>query len=139
MTINNYLISTVKRKKKLGRGIGSGRGKTCGKGTKGQKSRTGGTIRQGFEGGQTPVFRRFPKIGPRSKRAKRVYEIINLEKLEKSEQIKDGQTLDFSNSKFPVKILGNGSFNKKLTIIASHFSEKAKEEIERNGGDFKLL
>jgi large subunit ribosomal protein L15 len=67
MTINNYLTAIVKKKKIVGRGIGSGRGKTAGRGTKGQKARKSGRPRQGFEGGQTPVYRRFPKRGFKTK------------------------------------------------------------------------
>src|SRR4051795_9345635 len=105
MTINNYLTTIVKKKKLLGRGEGSGSGKTCGRGQKGQKARKSGHTRPGFEGGQTQVYRRFPKRGGGFK-PKISYQIINLERLEKDQKITTGQTLDFSHKKQPIKILG---------------------------------
>src|SRR5438128_10004083 len=123
MTISNYLVSIRSKKKKIvGRGIGSGRGKTAVRGTKGQKSRKSGLPRPGFEGGQTPIYRRFPKHGQGFKREKIVYQIINLEKLEKDHKITSGQILDFSHKKMPVKILGMGKFSKSLIIKAFAFS-----------------
>src|SRR5437016_6756350 len=99
-TKNNYLITIVKKRKIVGRGIGSGRGKTSGRGQKGQGARKSGHVRPGFEGGQTPVFRRFPKRGFKTKQL--TYQIINLAKLEKDPQITNGQTIDFTNQKSPV-------------------------------------
>src|SRR3954465_11186189 len=110
MTINNYLTTIVKKKKLLGRGEGSGSGKTCGRGQKGQKSRKSGHTRPGFEGGQTQVYRRFPKRGFKTKSL--TYRIVNLEKLEKDERIVAGQVVDFSQKKSPVKILGEGGLSK---------------------------
>src|SRR4051812_29043259 len=114
--INNYLTTIVKKKKIVGRGIGSGRGKTCGRGGKGQTARTGGGTRPGFEGGQTPIFRRFPKRGGGLKPPQVSYRVINLGELEKDPKIARGQTLDFLQDKQLVKILGEGKLTKNLTI-----------------------
>nr|CAG8632972.1 6255_t:CDS:2 [Entrophospora candida] len=127
----------LNKKRDFGRGIGSGRGKTCGRGGKGQTARTGGGTRPGFEGGQTPVFRRFPKHG--FKTSKLFYQIVNLEKLEKDEKIVSGQTVDFLKNKVPTKILGKGKLTKKLIIKAIAFSQKAQEEIVRAGGKFETI
>ena len=83
MNTNNYLTTIVKKKKIVGRGIGSGRGKTSGRGQKGQGSRKSGNVRPGFEGGQTPVYRAFPKRGGGFKDKKISYQVVNLEELEK--------------------------------------------------------
>jgi len=137
MNANNYLIPIVKKRKIVGRGIGSGRGKTCGRGGKGQTARTGGGTRPGFEGGQTPIFRRFPKRGFKTR--KFFYQVVNLEKLEKDEKIVSGQTVDFSQKKVPTKILGKGKLIKKLTVKAAAFSHQAQEEITRAGGKFEII
>src|SRR6185437_164544 len=136
MNTNNYLVTIVKKKKRVGRGIGSGRGKTCGRGGKGQTARTGGGTRPGFEGGQIPVFRRFPKRGGRSKTRKiqkTFYQIVNLEDLEKDEKIVSGQEVHFPG----VKILGRGELTKTLTIKAVDFSRSAQEKITKAGGEFQ--
>lgn len=138
MNINNYLTSIVKKKKIVGRGIGSGRGKTCGRGTKGQKARKSGHVRSGFEGGQTPVYRAFPKHGGGFKK-KTPHQVINLEKLEKDEKIANGQVLDFTREKSAVKILGGGDFTKNLTIKAAVFSRQAQEKIAQAGGEFQTI
>src|SRR3954453_5294813 len=96
-TNKSYLVPVRKRGKIVGRGIGSGRGKTCGRGQKGQKARKSGHVRPGFEGGQTQVYRRFPKRG--FKTPSLAYQVMNLERLEKDQQIVNGQTLDFSQEK----------------------------------------
>jgi len=139
MNTNNYLTTIVKKKKIVGRGIGSGRGKTCGRGTKGQKARKSGHTRPGFEGGQTPVYRAFPKRGGGFKKKKTPHRIINLEKLEKDEKITSGQVLDFTQEKSPVKILGGGDFTKNLTIKAAVFSQQAQEKITQAGGNFQII
>src|SRR3954453_11521911 len=118
-TNKSYLVPVRKRGKIVGRGIGSGRGKTCGRGQKGQKARKSGHTRPGFEGGQTPVYRAFPKRGGGFKKKKTPHQVINLEKLEKDEKIANGQVLDFTQEKSPVKILGGGGFTKNLTIKAA--------------------
>jgi large subunit ribosomal protein L15 len=138
MTINNYLTSIVEKKKRVGRGIGSGRGKTAGRGQKGQGARKSPHTRPGFEGGQTPVHRRFPKRG--SLKAKKVsYQIVNLEKLEKDHAIVSEQIIDFSQSKLPIKILGKGELTKVLTIKASFISQNAQKKITKVGGKFQII
>ena len=122
-----------------GRGAGSGNGKTAGRGHKGQWARSGGGVRVGFEGGQMPLARRIPKRGFHNIFAKRL-ESVNVSALEKFE---DGTVVDtkallekgiLSKCEYGVKILGNGSLTKKLTVQASAFSASAKEKIEAAGG-----
>ena len=122
-----------------GRGNGSGNGKTAGRGHKGQKARSGGGVRVGFEGGQMPLARRIPKRGFHNIFAKPL-EIVNVSALNKFE---DGATVNvcdllekgiLSKCEYGVKILGNGSVSKKLTVRATAFSASAKEKIEAAGG-----
>ena len=122
-----------------GRGAGSGNGKTAGRGHKGQWARSGGGVRVGFEGGQMPLTRRIPKRGFHNIFAKPL-EAINVSVLNKFE---DGAVVDakallekgiLSKCEYGVKILGNGSLTKKLTVQASAFSASAKEKIEAAGG-----
>ena len=126
-------------KKRLGRGIGSGLGKTAGRGTKGQYSRSGGGTRPGFEGGQLPLFQRLPKIGFNNI-FRVTYNVVNIEQLnvfndgdtvDKEALIAKGLTKDNENG---VKILGNGKLEKKLTVKAAKFSASAKKAIEDLGG-----
>src|ERR1043166_3775351 len=106
MNINNYLTTIVKKRKIIGRGIGSGRGKTCGRGGKGQTARTGGGTKPGFEGGQTKIYLRFPKRGGGFRTSSKTsYRIINLAKLEKDEKIANGQEINLPG----VKVLGEGN------------------------------
>lgn len=138
MIINNYLTTIVKKRKIVGRGIGSGRGKTCGRGGKGQTARTGSGPRLGFEGGQTPIFRRFPKRGGRiktGKKGKNTYQITNLADLEKDEKIVNGQEIYLPR----VKVLSKGSFTKILTIWATAASQEAEKKIIQAGGSFKVI
>lgn len=139
MTTNNYLTTIVKKKKIVGRGEGSGSGKTCGRGQKGQKARKSGHTRPGFEGGQTPVYRRFPKRGGGFKVPKISCRVINLEKLEKDKKIITGQTVDCTQSKFHIKILGEGELTKALTVKANFFSRVAQEKIVKAGGKFQII
>lgn len=127
-----------------GRGAGSGNGKTGGRGHKGQKARSGGKVRIGFEGGQMPLARRLPKRGFNNIFAQRL-EAINVSALEKFE---DGSTVTvkelldagvLSKCVYGVKILGNGSLTKKLTVQASAFSASAKEKIEAAGGKAEVV
>ena len=127
-----------------GRGAGSGNGKTGGRGQKGQWARSGGGVRVGFEGGQMPLARRIPKRGFNNIFAKPL-EIINLSALNKFE---DGAVVDakallekgiLSKCEYGVKILGNGSITKKLTVQASAFSASAKEKIEAAGGKVEVV
>src|SRR4051794_32703280 len=139
-TNSNYLDRIVKKRVQKGRGEGSGFGKTCGRGGKGQTARTGSGPRLGFEGGQTPIFRRFPKRGGRIKtgRSRKIfYQIVNLEELEKDQEITNGQEIDFTNKKSPIKILGEGELTKILTIKAAAFSQSAQEKITKVGGKFQ--
>ncbi len=131
--------------KRLGRGIGSGLGKTSGKGHKGQWARSGGGVRPGFEGGQMPLTRRLPKRGFKNRFLK-VYTIVNvceLEKFENGTEITPEVLL--SNGVISkveangVKVLGNGTLTKKLVVKASKFSKSAVEAIEKAGGTVEVL
>ena len=127
-----------------GRGPGTGNGKTAGRGHKGQKARSGGGVRVGFEGGQMPLARRIPKRGFNNIFAKPL-EVINLTSLNKFE---DGATVNVSDllekgilskCEYGVKVLGNGSLTKKLTVRATAFSASAKEKIEAAGGKAEVI
>ena len=130
---------SVREVKRIGRGHGSGQGKTAGKGHKGQKARAGRGMRPGFEGGQMPLQRRVPKRGFNNIFATR-YAIVNLAALNKFENgaVVDTEALKAAglvkNSYDGVKILGNGSLEKNLTVKAAAFSESAKSKIEAAGG-----
>jgi large subunit ribosomal protein L15 len=130
--------------KRIGRGHGSGNGKTAGKGHKGQNARSGGGVRLGFEGGQTPLFRRLPKRGFTNINRKE-FAIVNLETLNVFEEgtevtpallIETGVIKKEMNG---VKILGNGKLEKKLTVVAHKFSQSAKEAIEAAGGKTEVI
>ena len=135
----------VKVNKRVGRGTSSGTGKTSGKGHKGQNARSGGGVRPGFEGGQLPLFRRLPKRGFKNAMFKTVYATINLSDLNKFEEnttitpelLKEMGIL--KNQLNGVKILGNGTLEKKLTVQANQFSKKAKEAIEKLGGKAEVI
>jgi large subunit ribosomal protein L15 len=133
-----------KDRKRLGRGIGSGQGKTAGKGTKGQNARSGGGVRLGFEGGQTPLYRRLPKRGF-TNFARKEYAIVNLDALNR---FADGtevtpelliETGVVSNERAGIKILAKGTLEKKLTVKAHKFSSAAKEAIEAAGGNTEVI
>ena len=128
-----------KSSKRIGRGHGSGWGKTAGKGHKGQKARSGGSIRPGFEGGQMPLQRRVPKRGFNNIFAKNV--VVN-------RKFNDGDTVDaealkaagvVKNGFDAIKVLGNGKLEKKLTVKVSAFSESAKAAIEAAGGKAEVI
>jgi len=131
-------------KKRLGRGIGSGTGKTAGKGTKGQNARSGGGVRPGFEGGQLPLFQRLPKRGFHN--FTRVeYDVVNLDNLNTFE---DGSVVDVEalvkkglvkELTAKVKVLGRGELTKKLTVKVSKCSESAKAKIEACGGSVEVM
>ena len=130
--------------KRKGRGHGTGNGKTSGRGHKGQKSRSGGGIRIGFEGGQMPLARRVPKRGFNNIFAKPLT-AINLASLNK---FKSGATVDaeqlieagiIKNCEHGLKVLGNGTLKKKLTVKAAAFSESAKSKIEEAGGKAEVV
>ncbi|WP_040203263.1 50S ribosomal protein L15 [Neobacillus jeddahensis] len=131
-------------RKRLGRGIGSGQGKTAGKGHKGQNARSGGGVRIGFEGGQTPLYRRLPKRGFTNV-SRKEYAIVNLDALNRFEEgtevtpellIESGVV---SNERAGIKILAKGNVEKKLTVKAHKFSSAAKEAIEAAGGTTEVI
>ena len=131
--------------KRLGRGIGSGLGKTSGKGHKGQWARSGGGVRPGFEGGQMPLTRRLPKRGFKNRFVK-VYTVVNIDAFEKfdngTEITPDFLLENGVISKIEangVKVLGNGTLTKKLVVKASKFSKSAVEAIEKAGGTVEVL
>ena len=140
----NPAPGSVKEAKRKGRGIGTGNGKTAGRGHKGQKARSGGGVRVGFEGGQMPLARRVPKRGFNNIFAKPL-EFVNVSALNKFE---DGAVVDaqallaagiLSKCTYGVKILGNGELTKKLTVNAAAFSETAKQKIEAAGGKTEVV
>ena len=130
--------------KRVGRGIGSGTGKTSGKGHKGQNARSGGGVRPGFEGGQMPLYRRLPKRGFKNIFAKQ-YVAVNVEQLEKFE---DGTTVTpellkeagvVSKTLDGIKILGRGELTKNLTVQAAKFTQSAAEKIDKAGGKAEVM
>ena len=131
--------------KRLGRGIGSGLGKTSGKGHKGQWARSGGGVRPGFEGGQMPLTRRLPKRGF-TNIFKKQYNIVNLADLEVfeanavvNEEILLGAGILSKAQPYGLKVLGGGELTKALTVQANYFSASAKEAIEKVGGKVEVL
>lgn len=135
---------SVRKQKRVGRGQGSGHGKTAGRGHKGQRSRAGSKIRPWFEGGQMPLQRRLPKRGFTNK-FKKEYQIVNLKDLEnvKSSKALTPEVmleLGLVNKKgIPVKILGDGEMKKAIEVSAHAFSASAKEKIEKAGGKVTVL
>ena len=136
-------LGSVKEAKRIGRGHGSGNGKTAGKGHKGQKARAGHGMRPGFEGGQMPLQRRVPKRGFNNIFAEE-YAIINVASLE---MFDDGAVVDtaalfdkgiIKDANIAVKVLGNGKLTKKLTGKGFNFSESAKQKIEAAGGTVEV-
>ncbi len=127
-----------------GRGHGSGNGKTAGKGHKGQKARSGGGVRLGFEGGQMPLFRRIPKRGFKNRNSKEIV-AINVDALERFEdgaEVTVATLLEngvISHARDGVKILGNGDLTKKLTVKVDAVSESAKAKIEAVGGKVEVI
>ena len=150
MELNTLQSKNFKSKKRLGRGIGSSKGKTCGRGHKGQKSRSGVAIKS-FEGGQMPLYRRLPKRGFNSIKDKNFVAIINLSKIQdiinKQKNIVDNK-INLSNLKkmkqinnkyTKLKLLGKGEVKKKLDIEVNFVSKSAKEKIEKLGGKVTLI
>ena len=135
----------TKTRKRVGRGVGSGTGKTSGKGEKGQNARSGGGVRPGFEGGQLPLFRRLPKRGFSNAKFKTRYAVINLGQLNVFEDgtvvtpalLKD--TGIIKNQLDGIKVLGTGKLEKKLTIQASKFSVSAEEKIKEAGSKAEVI
>lgn len=133
-----------KKRKRVGRGMSSGMGKTSSRGHNGQNSRSGGGVRLGFEGGQIPLFQRLPKRGFTNINRKE-YAIVNLDTLNRFDEgtevspellIESGIV---SNAKSGIKILGNGTLEKKITVRAHKFSASAKEAIEKAGGQTEVV
>lgn len=144
MQLGELQPSSVKTtRKRLGRGIGSGLGKTSGKGHKGQKARSGGGVRRGFEGGQTPLYRRLPKRGFTNIHAK-TYTEVTFKMLNKSKAtdvtaetlLEEGIIGKINDG---IVILATGKLDKKLNVKAKRFTAKAKEEIEALGGKVEVI
>ena len=134
---------TTKKKKRIGRGTGSGHGKTSCRGHKGLMSRSGGGLRHGFEGGQMPLIRRIPKRGFTG--SKKTHQVVNIEFLNKikskdvltpEEMKKCGLIKSATN---PIKVLGNGEISKAITVKAHAFSSSAKKKIEKAGGKTEII
>ena len=138
-------IGATTSKKRLGRGIGSGLGKTSGKGHKGQWARSGGGVREGFEGGQMPLTRRLPKRGFNNN-FRKVYSIVNLSAfnnfeagsvIDKAALLEKGLIKEVKNDA-GLKVLASGEINVAVTVKAAKFSESAKEAIEKAGGKAEI-
>jgi large subunit ribosomal protein L15 len=133
-----------KKRKRVGRGTGSGHGKTSGRGHDGQNARSGGGVRLGFEGGQIPLFQRLPKRGFTNINRKE-YAIVNLDTLNRFDagtEVTPELLLEsgiVSNAKSGIKILGNGTLDKKITVKAHKFSASAIEAIEKAGGQIEVV
>ena len=148
MSMIHDITSSVprhKRSQRKGRGRSSGRGKTSGRGTKGSKARVGTYIRRGYEGGQTEIYKRFPKRGFSNENWERRFHIVNVADLSRFD---NGATVDATalidaglvpDDKQPVKILGDGDVKKKLTVIAGWYSKSAHEKITQAGGSAQNL
>ncbi len=138
-------IGATHSKKRVGRGSGSGLGKTSGRGQKGQKARSGGSINTVFEGGQTPLYRRISKRGFSNHMFKTTYAVINLDALNVFEDntvvtpalLKDAGII--KNQLDGIKVLGNGKLEKKLTIQANKFSKSALEKIKEAGSKAEVI
>lgn len=131
-------------KKRVGRGIGSGNGKTAGRGHKGQNARSGGGVRPGFEGGQNPLYRRLPKRGFNNFTRKE-YAVVNVEELNKfaaGSEITPETLMEsgiVSNPKSGIKILGNGDLTVNVTVKANKFSQSAVDKIQAAGGKTEVI
>mgnify|MGYP003417814284 FL=1 len=145
MKLNELYNENAKTRKRVGRGAGSGLGKTSGKGHKGQNARSGGGVRPGFEGGQLPLFRRLSKRGFNNYNFRTVYATVNVGDLERFEE---GTTVTkellvevglVKKELDGIKVLGNGELTKKLTVKANKFSSTAKAKIENVGGTTEVI
>ena len=134
-----------KNRKRIGRGPGSGTGKTAGKGHKGQNARSGGGVRPGFEGGQLPLYRRLSKRGFNNYNFRTVYATVNVSDLSIFDEgtvvtVEKLKEVGLVNKELDgVKVLGNGELSKKLTVKANKFSETAKQKIENVGGTIEVI
>ncbi|MBR4672405.1 MAG: 50S ribosomal protein L15 [Bacilli bacterium] len=138
-------VGATQRRKIVGRGRGSGLGKTSGKGHKGQNARSGGGVRPVFEGGQTPLYRRLPKRGFSNYEFKTTYAVINVSDLNRFD---NGTVVSpallkevglVKNQLDGIKVLGNGKLEKKLTVQAHKFSKTAQEKIEKSGSKIEVM
>jgi len=146
MDLNNLRpsIGSTKKRKRIGRGTGSGHGKTATKGHKGQKARSGGSIKAGFEGGQMPLQRRLPKRGftPLDRIE---YSLVNISQLDMFELCYNIYLISLfskcliKSDRFAVKILGNGDITKNLKVAANKFSQSAKDKIIAAGGSVEEI
>lgn len=137
---------STKSPKRLGRGIGSGIGKTSGRGTKGQNSRSGGGVRVGFEGGQMPLTRRLPRRGFNNSQFRKEYNVINVSDLKdfKENTVVTVELLKEKNmiskiAPYGLKVLGNGNLEVALTVKAAKFSQSAMQKIAKAGGKAEVL
>jgi large subunit ribosomal protein L15 len=132
-----------KKRTRIGRGTGSGKGKTAGRGGKGQTARSGGKIRPGFEGGQNPIYRRLPKRGFNNNYFKIRYQVLNIADLEQLDSKEITPEFLFKQGilkrNLPFKVLGTGTLKKALVVKAHKFSESAKSKIEEAGGRIETL
>ena len=144
MELGNIKAANEKvTRRRVGRGIGSGLGKTSGRGHKGQKARSGGGVRRGFEGGQTPLYRRLPKRGFKNINAKNYTEVTltmldkaTTEEVTAESLIKDGIISKVNDG---IVVLGTGSLDKKLTVKATRFTASAAKKIEAAGGKVEVI
>ncbi len=140
----NTLLKYKKKNKTIGRGIGSGHGKQSGRGTKGQKARSGKTIRADFEGGQTPLFQRLPKYRGFTPYKRLEYQIVNVAQLETLNEKEVTREVLASHGivkkkDHPVKLLGDGEITKALSVTLDKASQSAIEKITKAGGNFTAL
>ena len=151
MKLNSIGIKIFKKSKRVGRGIGSGKGKTAGRGVKGQKARSGVAVKS-FEGGQMPLYRRLPKRGFNAIKNRANNLVINLRDISSlidKKKINTGEKVDLSNLLFSkdkknskyvkVKILGTGEIKHKVNLLAHSFSQSAKSKIEKLGGSIEIV
>ena len=145
MKLNELNNELAKNRKRIGRGPGSGTGKTSGKGHKGQNARSGGGVRPGFEGGQLPLYRRLSKRGFNNYNFRTVYATVNVSDLEKFDEgtvvtVEKLKEVGLVKKELDgVKVLGNGELTKKLTVKSNKFSNTAKEKIETVGGTIEVI
>ena len=145
MKLNELQNLNATARKRVGRGPGSGTGKTSGKGHKGQNARSGGGVRPGFEGGQLPLFRRLSKRGFNNYNFRTVYATVNvsdLERFEEGTEVTKELLIEAGLVKKEldgIKVLGNGELTKKLTVKANKFSSTAKTKIENVGGTTEVI
>lgn len=139
-------LNSTTKAKRLGRGVGSGLGKTSGKGHKGQNARSGGGVRPGFEGGQMPLIRRLPKRGFNNKQFAKEYTIVNVSELnvfENNTEVTVEKLIEKNIIKkvapYGLKVLGNGNLEKALIVRANKFTDSAIQKINKAGGKAEVL